>query len=126
MVSSFLFRCYLFYSYFPENVPGHGHYSHNFHNSSISSTRSKCFASINMKFATRMSSPDYSIRTRTIDLLIDIFALNLMLLIENKFHCSESVGQLNYYFDYIHETFLTRNILPVYLTLSNDATSFES
>ncbi|WP_051627685.1 PD-(D/E)XK nuclease family protein [Exiguobacterium chiriqhucha] len=60
-----------------------------------------------------------------IDLLIDIPSLNLMLLIENKFHSSESAGQLSHYFDHVHETFPNRNILPVYLTLSSDAPSHD-
>lgn len=58
-----------------------------------------------------------------IDLLIEIPSLNLMLLIENKFHSTESAGQLRHYLDHVHETFLDRTILPVYLTLSSDAPS---
>lgn len=61
----------------------------------------------------------------SIYLLIDIPSLNLILLIENKFHSSDSAGQLSHYFDHVHETFPNRNILPVYLTLSSDAPSHD-
>ncbi|MCT4781639.1 MULTISPECIES: PDDEXK-like family protein [Exiguobacterium] len=61
----------------------------------------------------------------SIDLLIDIPSLNLMLLIENKFHSTESDGQLRHYYDHVHATFPGRTILPVYLTLSSDAPSHE-
>ena len=60
-----------------------------------------------------------------IDLLIEIPSLNLMLLIENKFHSTESSGQLRHYLDHVHETFPDRTILPVYLTLSSDAPSHD-
>ena len=61
----------------------------------------------------------------SIDLLIEIPSLNLMLLIENKFHSTESAGQLRHYLDHVHETFPNRTILPVYLTLSSDAPSHD-
>ena len=46
-----------------------------------------------------------------------------MLLIENKFHSTESAGQLRHYLDHVHETFPDRAVLPVYLTLSSDTPS---
>jgi hypothetical protein len=61
----------------------------------------------------------------SIDLLIDIPTLNITLLIENKFHSSESSGQLTRYITHVKDMFPNRNVLPVYLTLSSDLPSHE-
>ncbi|TCI77905.1 hypothetical protein EVJ20_08075 [Exiguobacterium sp. SH0S1] len=58
-----------------------------------------------------------------IDLLIEIPSLNVILLIENKFHSAESSGQLERYLTSVTTRYPKWNVLPVFLTLSGEAPS---
>ncbi|WP_374718230.1 PD-(D/E)XK nuclease family protein, partial [Neobacillus sp.] len=64
---------------------------------------------------------------RYIDLLIIVPSQKLVLLIENKFHAGESLGQLEDYLSYARKCFEKDGytILPVFLTLASDAPSFQ-
>lgn len=60
---------------------------------------------------------------RFIDLLVIIPSQKLVLVIENKFHASESEGQLDDYLHYVRNRFDNYSIIPIFLTLSGDAPS---
>lgn len=60
---------------------------------------------------------------RLIDLLVVIPTLKLVLVIENKFHAAESVGQLEDYLAFANQTYSDYQIIPVFLTLKRDAPS---
>ncbi|WP_214825803.1 PD-(D/E)XK nuclease family protein [Exiguobacterium algae] len=61
-----------------------------------------------------------------IDLLIEIPSMNLILLIENKFHSAESNNQLDRYLTSVTERYSKWQVLPVFLTLSGEAPSHEA
>lgn len=60
---------------------------------------------------------------RFIDLLVVVPSQKLVFLIENKFHATESKGQLRDYLDYAQECYPDYSIIPVFLTLSSDTPS---
>lgn len=60
---------------------------------------------------------------RFIDLLLELPSQNTVLIIENKFHASESEGQLNDYLEYVRDRFQNFTIIPIFLTLASDAPS---
>lgn len=64
---------------------------------------------------------------RYLDLLVHIPSQKLVLVIENKFHSGESVGQLENYLEYAQKRFNDSDytILPVFLTLANAKPSEE-
>ncbi|MGG1401586.1 PD-(D/E)XK nuclease family protein [Bacillus salipaludis] len=63
---------------------------------------------------------------RYIDLLLVVPSQKLVLVIENKFHASESIGQLEDYLNYARNRFACKgySIIPIFLTLSSDTPSF--
>lgn len=61
-----------------------------------------------------------------IDLLIEIPSLQLILLIENKFHATESIGQLDRYLTSVTSRYPDWEVLPVFLTLSGETPSHEA
>lgn len=63
-----------------------------------------------------------------IDLLIEIPSLNIILLIENKFHSAESLGQLDRYLTSVSEKYANDEwrVLPVFLTLSGEPPSHDA
>ena len=61
-----------------------------------------------------------------IDLLIEIPSLQLVLLIENKFHSAESNNQLDRYLTSVTERYPAWQVLPVFLTLSGEAPFHEA
>ncbi|MFJ8246786.1 PD-(D/E)XK nuclease family protein [Peribacillus asahii] len=60
---------------------------------------------------------------RFIDLLVELPSIKVVLVIENKFHASESENQLKDYLDYARDQYRDYTIIPVYLTLASDAPS---
>ncbi|KAB2331285.1 PD-(D/E)XK nuclease family protein [Bacillus mesophilum] len=60
---------------------------------------------------------------RYIDLLLEVPSLKVLLVIENKFHASESENQLIDYLKYVSEQYKGYTIIPVYLTLTSDIPS---
>lgn len=61
-----------------------------------------------------------------IDLLIEIPSLNIILLIENKFHSAESNNQLERYLNSVMTRYPGWDILPVFLTLSGESPSHDA
>lgn len=62
-----------------------------------------------------------------LDLLVHIPSQKLVLIIENKFHAGELVGQLENYLEYAQKRFddVDYTILPIFLTLANAKPSEE-
>lgn len=60
---------------------------------------------------------------RYIDLLVVVPSQNLVLVIENKYHAGESIGQLEDYLNYARNTYENYIIVPIFLTLNSDAPS---
>lgn len=65
---------------------------------------------------------------RYLDLLVHVPSQKLVLVIENKFHSGESVGQLENYLAYAKKQYTDPEytILPIFLTLANDEPSENS
>jgi hypothetical protein len=61
---------------------------------------------------------------RYIDLLVVVPSQKLVIVIENKFHAAESIGQLEDYLTYVRNRFEEYSIIPIFLTLSSDAPSY--
>ncbi|MFB5934813.1 PD-(D/E)XK nuclease family protein [Peribacillus castrilensis] len=64
---------------------------------------------------------------RYIDLLVVVPSQKLVLVIENKFHAAESHGQLEDYLTYARNHYEENgySIIPIFLTLTSDAPSFQ-
>ncbi|MCQ6265126.1 PD-(D/E)XK nuclease family protein [Fictibacillus sp. WQ 8-8] len=60
---------------------------------------------------------------RYIDLVVVDTTQKLVLVIENKFHTGESLGQLDDYITYARSIYVNYTIVPVFLTLNSDAPS---
>lgn len=60
---------------------------------------------------------------RYIDLVVTIPSQKLVLVIENKFHASESEGQLIDYLNYVRDRYIGYSIIPIFLTLSSESPS---
>jgi hypothetical protein len=61
---------------------------------------------------------------RYIDLLVVVPSQKLVLVIENKYHASESIGQLEDYINCARSTYIDDyTIVPIFLTLNTDAPS---
>lgn len=58
---------------------------------------------------------------RSIDLVVVVPSQKLVLVIENKFHSFESLGQLDDYLTYAKNTYQDFKVIPIFLTLRNDA-----
>lgn len=63
---------------------------------------------------------------RSIDLLVVVPSQRLVLVIENKFHAGESIGQLEDYLTYARNKYEQKGftIVPIFLTLTSDTPSF--
>jgi hypothetical protein len=63
---------------------------------------------------------------RYIDLLIVVPSQELVIVIENKFHAAESLGQLEDYLTYVRNRFEGKGytIIPIFLTLASDPPSY--
>lgn len=60
---------------------------------------------------------------RLIDILLTIPSQNLVVVIENKFYSGEGREQLRDYLEYVQETYVGFEVVPIYLTLNNDTPS---
>jgi hypothetical protein len=58
---------------------------------------------------------------RSIDLVVVVPSKKLVLVIENKFHAFESLGQLDDYLTYAKNMYQDFKVIPIFLTLRSDA-----
>lgn len=58
---------------------------------------------------------------RYIDIIVVVPSQKLVLVIENKFHASESLGQLDDYLEYAKRVYKDFKVIPIFLTLRSDA-----
>lgn len=58
---------------------------------------------------------------RYIDLVVAVPSQKMVILIENKFHAAESVGQLDDYLNHVKNIYQGYQVVPVFLTLRSDA-----
>lgn len=62
-----------------------------------------------------------TLTNRSIDLVVVVPSQKLVLVIENKFHSLESLGQLDDYLTYAKNMYQDFKVIPIFLTLRNDA-----
>jgi hypothetical protein len=58
---------------------------------------------------------------RYIDIVVVVPSQKIVLVIENKFHASESMGQLDDYLEYAKKVYKDFKVIPIFLTLRSDA-----